>query len=104
MFFAFRAPMLRTCNCILLTDIEAPTFEFCPDDQSLPIAFGQPFVLVEWEDPTATDNFDAPNVTCNLKSRSQFPIGETLVTCVAVDRSDNNSTCVFRIHITGTIF
>ena len=56
--------------------------------------------------PPATDNsHEIPNVTCNLPSPyTRWSIGQTSVTCVAVDSSGNNATCKFVIIVRGAIF
>jgi hypothetical protein len=48
--------------------------------------------VVQYNLPLATDNGDpAPLVGCNPSSGSTFPLGETKVTCSAVDASGNHS-------------
>ena len=74
----------------------------CPNDQYLETNPGLATAVVEWGVPTAADNSgDAPKITCDAVSRSEFPIGETSVTCLAFDGSNNNSTCTFQLSITG---
>ena len=74
----------------------------CPFDQTLDTQPGQSTSVALWQHPLATDNSGKkPNITCDPQSRSNFPIGETLVMCEAVDSSGNNNTCSFQINIEG---
>ena len=80
----------------------APTFVVCPTNQSLETKPGLPTALFEWRGPTAADNSGSmPLVTCSPESGSEFLIGHSKVTCVAVDGSSNNSTCIFQIDVQG---
>ena len=42
-----------------------------------------------------------PTMTCDAESGSQFEIGETKVTCQAVDPTGNQATCMFIVKIEG---
>ena len=51
--------------------------------------------------PTATDVVDAsPSVSCSPSSGSTVPVGDTTVTCTAVDDSGNSSSDSFAAHVT----
>ena len=68
-------------------------------DQSLSIDFA---TSVELQNPVATDNSaDTPNVTCDALSGSVFVIGETTISCEAVDGSGNRAECSFIVQVTG---
>lgn len=54
---------------------------------------------VTWPNPTATDNCAVTNVACNPPSGSNFPVGETVVTCTATDSSGNQSQCTFSVKV-----
>ena len=57
-----------------------------------------------WQHPSATDNSgEKPNVTCDRMSGSEFTIGQTLVTCKAVDSSSNTNICGFQINVEGKL-
>ena len=85
-------------------DNEEPQFEMCPVNQTLDTQPGQPTAVAVWEHPSANDNSgDKPNVTCNLISGNKFTIGQTLVSCEAVDNSGNNNTCSFKIIVKGIL-
>ena len=61
---------------------------------------------IRFTTPPATDNSgEVPQVTCNLDSPySNFPIGETPVTCEAVDSSENRGICNFAVFVAGKTF
>jgi len=49
---------------------------------------------------TATDNIDPnPKVKCTPPSGSQFPLGESTVTCKATDASGNSSQGTFKVRV-----
>ena len=53
--------------------------------------------------PTATDAGDAaPRVLCTPAAGRTFPIGTTLVTCTAVDKSGNVATGSFKVTVQDT--
>ncbi|MCX8109441.1 MAG: HYR domain-containing protein, partial [Verrucomicrobiae bacterium] len=49
--------------------------------------------------PSASDNCAVTNMTCNLPSGSEFPVGETTVTCTATDSSGNQSYWAFTVTV-----
>ena len=57
-----------------------------------------------WTDPQMTNNSrQMPTITCDADSGSQFKIGETEVTCQAVDHAGNQATCTFTVTIEGSV-
>ena len=55
-----------------------------------------------WKQPNATDNAGyVEEVTCSPQAGSLFPIGQTNITCEAVDDAGNNATCFFNVDVTG---
>ena len=87
-----------------ILDNEAPEFKVCPFNQSLDTQPGQPTAVAVWQHPSVSDNScDKPWVTCKPLSGSNFTIGQTLVTCEAVDSSGNNNTCSFHIDVQGML-
>ena len=95
---------ISTSHSGLFSDPEMPTFEVCPVNQTLNTIPGQSFAVAVWKHPSATDNSgDNPSVTCIPLSGSTFTIGETSVTCDAVDSSRNNNTCSFQIDVEGLL-
>src|SRR6185436_18708763 len=47
----------------------------------------------------ATDNLPGVTISCTPPSGSVFPVGASLVTCVARDAAGNTATCVFNVTI-----
>ena len=61
-------------------------------------------VKVVWDKPTATDNSVlTPVVTCDVESGSTFEIGQTQITCEALDGSNNTASCFFTVIIPGKL-
>ena len=76
----------------------------CPADitQTVPAA-GQT-VAVTWTAPTATDNVTPDNqiiMTQTHSPGSQFGVGTTQVTYLAIDGAGNQAVCTFNVVITG---
>jgi hypothetical protein len=56
--------------------------------------------LENYSSPTATDNIDpSPRVSCLPAAGSQFPLGDTDVTCTATDAAGNSSSTTFTITV-----
>ena len=49
--------------------------------------------------PTASDNCAVTSVSCSPPSGSDFPVGETTVTCTATDSSGNQNYCTFTVTL-----
>ena len=63
---------------------------------------GKSTAFVLWKHPNATDNSGhVKEVTCYPQAGSQFPIGQTTVTCEALDCAGNNATCYINIDVIG---
>ena len=76
----------------------------CPGNQSLETKPGQLTAFAVWQDPTVSDlSGNLSSVTCSSLSGSEFPIGQTWVTCEGAEGVINNITCVFQIDVTGTL-
>ena len=55
-----------------------------------------------WNNPQVNDNSgQISTITCDAYSGSHFKIGETEVTCQAVDLTGNQATCTFTVTIEG---
>ena len=84
-----------------LTDAEDPQM-ICVEDLVKQTDKGLPTAVVAFEKPTATDySGNVSDVICNPPSGTNFTIGQTVVTCEAVDKSVNRSVCHFNVNITG---
>ena len=74
----------------------------CPGNQTVNTPPNQDYAIMVWADPQANDNSgQIPTTTCDPESGSQFEIGETEVTCQAVDPSGNQATCTFTAKSKG---
>ncbi|XP_072048509.1 uncharacterized protein [Amphiura filiformis] len=80
-------------------DIEAPVIASCPADQETETDPGKGTAMFVYDNPTATDNSGEVSVECYPLSGSEFVIGQTTVTCVARDSSENIKTCNFQVLI-----
>lgn len=59
--------------------------------------------VVSYTPPTATDDVDPhPTVACTPAAGSQFPLGDTTVTCTATDASHNSASETFVVHVVDT--
>jgi hypothetical protein len=71
-----------------------------PDDVTVTAEPGEGSAAVTFPLPTATDDVDpSPTVVCTPPSGSSFPLGETVVTCVATDSSDNSANVTFTVTV-----
>ena len=73
----------------------------CAENQFMNISNGKDTAMIVWEDPKASDNSGNVSVTCDLLSGTNFTIGQTTVTCEAVDGSGNKAECFFQVYVTG---
>ncbi len=58
--------------------------------------------VVTFATPVATDNCSIPTVACYPPSGSTFPVGTTVVSCVATDDCGNTSMTSFDVTVTST--
>ena len=85
---------------LLYLDNEAPNVS-CVENQSKATDEGKPTAVVKWELPVASDNSGNVPVTCDPESGNNFTIGQTPVTCAAVDGNGNRAVCSFSVNVTG---
>ncbi|XP_072049977.1 hyalin-like [Amphiura filiformis] len=89
--------MNRTTYCDIR---QAPVTVSCPTNQNMEADPGKATAMVVYQNPTATDQSGAKvSVVCYPPSESEFTIGQTTVTCVAGDHSENSVTCDFQVDI-----
>ena len=72
---------------IVVTDTQAPAISNIPADITESAASGLCTALVNWIEPTASDNCSISSLTSDLLSGSIFPVGITTVTYTAIDSS-----------------
>ena len=92
--------MCSSWYCYCLIDSEAPILT-CVEDKATGTDEGKPTARVTWDNPHAADNSGEVTVTCDSPSGTDFDIGQTTVTCNAVDGSGNKKTCNFQIDVRG---
>ena len=58
--------------------------------------------MVVWEGASVSDNSGiVVQVVCDPQLGTDFHIGQTVVTCQAVDGSGNRAECSFQVYVTG---
>ena len=92
-----------------LLDVEGPIVT-CPKDSRVYVEPGRADAVVDWSpSPSAEDVVDSsiPNVTCKgqdgdmAELGGRFPIGESEITCVALDSAQNEGNCSFVVTVIG---
>ena len=64
---------------------------------------GKPTAMAVWQNPIVDDNSgEVAHVVCNPPSGTNVTIGQTKITCEAVDGSGNKPGCNFDVNLTGT--
>ncbi|XP_070569354.1 polycystin-1-like protein 2 [Ptychodera flava] len=92
---------LLSAACEIYLDNSPPVLTNCPADREEIDDVGNNLVRVSWTLPTATDdNTDDVAVRCQPSSGTNFTVGETVVTCSAMDNSGNEGSCSFKITVT----
>ncbi|XP_072017507.1 hyalin-like [Amphiura filiformis] len=80
-------------------DCTDPEIASCPEDLEMETDPGKATAMVVYQTPTATDNSGKVSVMCHPPPGSEVIIGQTSVTCVALDSSENRATCHFQVEI-----
>ena len=79
------------------TDTTPPTI-MCPSDITVSTDPGKCSAIVNFK-VTATDNLPGVIVVCDPPSASEFPIGTTVVSCIATDAAGLKAKCRFTITV-----
>ncbi len=87
----------------LSSDNEHPVITGIPSNITQDTDAELPTAVVEWTEPTASDNSGSVTLTSSHISGETFPIGVTRVTYTAVDDASNMIMEFFAIFIEGTI-
>jgi lysophospholipase L1-like esterase len=82
------------------TPIANPPTVSCPEEIALVSHQGQPQPTANFDTPTAQDGEPPVNVTCTPASGSEFPNGQTIVTCEATDSRAQKGSCMFSVVVT----
>ncbi len=72
----------------------------CPEDIEVASDPGTCSAVVEYA-VSATDDCSEVSIVCDPPSGSEFPQGETMVTCTATDGDENSAECSFQVTVTG---
>jgi hypothetical protein len=89
---------------IHVIDTTPPAISPCPATIVLTPPLGSPTAIATWTTPTATDNCSTPTVSCfannqTVSSGAAFPVGTTLITCIASDPAGNTANCSFNVTV-----
>jgi len=82
---------------IILKDDVAPEIFGCPED--ITISTTGNTAIVQWTEPTATDDCGLEWIMADYVPGDEFPIGNTIVTYTAVDDCENVTPCTFIITV-----
>lgn len=93
---------------VIIQDTQNPTIQNCPTNITLNNASGQCQRVVNWTNPTISDN--CPGVSSTLTSSptaglgngSNFPVGTTTLIYTATDAHGNTSSCSFTVTVNDT--
>jgi hypothetical protein len=85
---------------VTVTVAEPPVIE-CPGDIVIECS-GEGGNVVDFDVMATSSCSDSVTVVCEPASGSEFPVGETTVTCTATDNFGNSSECSFRVTVTDT--
>ncbi|XP_072017472.1 hyalin-like [Amphiura filiformis] len=93
----------NSVTCVFQVDVkdkEPPMIVACPADHDIVTGASQSTAMFIYQTPTATDNSgETITIVCDPPSGSEFPIGQSKVTCEARDSSGNSGTCVFQVDV-----
>ncbi|WP_217694761.1 HYR domain-containing protein [Algoriphagus marinus] len=83
-------------------DNEDPIISDCPVGITVETDADNCGALVDWIEPTATDNSGSVILNSNFEPGTLFPVGITTVIYTATDGAGNQSTCSFNVTVTDT--
>ena len=84
---------------VMVKDSEAPKIT-CPGNQTrITLRPHDSSVVVTYPTPVISDNCSGATVVCTPASGSVFPLGTTMVNCVATDTSGNTASCSFTVTV-----
>ena len=83
-----------------MADNESPVISGIPADIQASTDEGTCSAVVEWEEPTASDNVEVVSFTSSHSSGDEFPLGTTTVTYTASDAAENETSISFTVTVT----
>lgn len=91
-----------TCSFLVtVNDNEAPVISSCPSNITVAANNTGCTAVVNWADPTVTDNCSGASLVSNYNSGSVFPLGTTTVTYTATDGNGNSANCTFDVTVSA---
>ncbi|MCC6744959.1 MAG: alpha/beta fold hydrolase [Acidobacteria bacterium] len=88
------------CNAtVTVLDTILPVFPVSPPGVDVRATPGSTAAAVSFPTPIATDACGAVVVSCVPASGSEFPLGQTTVTCTAIDVGGNTSSATFTVYV-----
>jgi hypothetical protein len=91
------------CTATVTVIDTTPPVISCPANIMAAAQIGQPSTVISFPPPAFSDNCAGSTAACIPPSGSAFPIGRTAVTCFATDSSNNQSSCIFTVAVSGTL-
>jgi hypothetical protein len=89
----------NTCAAtITVLDTTNPTVT-CPGNITTNAPAGQTSVVVNFPNPTGSDNCPGVTFSTTPASGTAFPLGQTIVTGRAIDAAGNTNTCTFTVTV-----
>ena len=86
---------------LFFSDFEKPVITNMPAKITKEIYKGLATTVVNWDEPSASDNSGSPTLTSSHSPGSSFSIGVTSVEYTAVDANGNTATETFIVEIKG---
>lgn len=87
---------------VSVLDSESPMVSGMPTDMDVDNDPGSCGAVVNWTEPSASDNCGVPGLTSDFTSGMSFPNGDTVVSYLATDDSGNTSSASFTITVMDT--
>lgn len=84
---------------IEVIDTVGPRFINCLDSIVVFVESGQCSKIVSWDSLLIEENCGILDFSCTHSPGDTFPIGLSIVYCVAIDSSDNKDSCIFDIRV-----
>jgi len=80
-----------------------PAFSHCPPDTELDLPEGTCSAVINWVEPTASDNCEVLSFTSSHQSGETFSSGTTEVVYTAIDKFGTSSMCAFNVILNEKI-
>ncbi|MBI3653397.1 MAG: HYR domain-containing protein [Acidobacteria bacterium] len=88
-----------SCAFTITVFDSAPPRIRCAETITVNPAAGQQAAVVNYSAPVVSDNCSIPTVICRPPAGASFPLGTTVVQCVARDEAGNEAACQFTITV-----